>query len=126
MRYARAVSCLDPLILRTAVAGDSGDGRTIELTGIDAVTGADVTAQVWRDDGPAAPLAVTVVDEGTLGDASDPPVVRIVLGSWLETDAVGGVTYYVEVKVAIPGVGTWTFPSACPARLHVRRPGVPA
>lgn len=94
--------------LRPAVVGDTGDTRTIELTGISNIEDVEAfTGYVWRPNVARATLPVTLAD-------ADTNTVTVELGGWLP-DATAADWWF---EIDADGV-TWPG-SRRPAILPVR------
>lgn len=116
--------------LKSAVAGDVDDYRLIELDGVTNITGCTIEAHVWRDGETAANLSGSVENAGdTDTDPDDKPIIRVELGSWLESVATPGAWYWIEYEVTFVDSRVWTWPNGDgphptpPDRIHVRRQG---
>ena len=107
--------------LEPAVAGDASDYRLIELAGVSTISGATVEGHVWRSGVSPVNLTGSVENAGdTDSDPADKPVIRVNLGSWLESTAVGGFTYALEYEITFGDGRIWTWPSGDPDQLYVR------
>ncbi len=101
-------------VLRPAVVGDTGDRRTLQLTGVvDLAAATAIRGWVWRAGVAKVQLNATLV---SAADAT----ISIDLGAWLGPTATAG-NWWLEVEI-VDGAGSiTTWPGAQqPASLEVR------
>lgn len=101
-------------ILRPAVVGDTGDRRTLKLTGAtDLATATDQKAWVWRTGIARVEIPVTIV-------SATESTVEVDLGPWLSSAATAA-DWWFEVEVYDGSNKPVTWPGARqPATLPVR------